>query len=176
MGLFDSTSKKSTTNEIDNRATNAAGNSGVAVGGDNNRITVTDNGAVNRSLDSLVEGNKTALDFAENFGEMAFDLTGEAVGESFDYSAGVTDRAFDAIDETSRQTFGFLGDAFDGAITESRLARESAVDAAIETNKRINDIYSTVGRESADQSFSMLKVVALLVGVVGLGVLISART
>lgn len=174
MGLFDSTSKKSTTNNVDNRATNAAGNTGLAVGGDRNFITVTDNGATNKALDSLVEGNKSALDFAESFGESAFDLTGRSVSESFDFSAGVNDRAFDAIDHSSALAYDFVGDAFDSAISESQLARESAVGAALETNKRIDDIYSSAGRESADQSFNMLKVVAVLVGVIGLGVLIRA--
>ncbi len=48
MGLFGGgNSSKRTTNNIDNRALNAAGNSGLAVGGDNNRVTVTDQGATN---------------------------------------------------------------------------------------------------------------------------------
>ncbi|WP_297531100.1 hypothetical protein [Thalassolituus sp.] len=175
MGLFGGgNSSKSTTNNIDNRALNAAGNSGLAVGGDNNRVTVTDQGATNNALNAMRAGNADALAFANEFGENAMSLAGRSLTESFDYSAGLTDRVFDAMDASSAKAFEFVGDAFDGALVESRMARENAVGAALETNERISEIYRSQGRESAEQSINMLKVLAIVVGVIGVGVVLRA--
>ena len=175
MGLFGGgNSSKSSTNNIDNRATNAAGNSGLAVGGDNNKISVLDGGAVNSAIGGIVSVNESSLNFANDFGESAFDLVGNTMSESYGFASSQTDQAFDAIDKVSEQSFSFVADAFDSALYESRMSRESAVGAALESNARIADVYATAGRESSSQSFDMIKVVAVLVGVIGLGVLLRA--
>lgn len=148
MGLFGGgNSKKSTTNNYDQRALNAAGNSGQAVMGEGNEVTVTysDHGAVNRAFDfgtaaveAMQESTGMALGFESDALERGFDFGSQAL----DYSERITDRAF----------------------AESAASRAEAFSTITETNKRVDEFYKTSGRETAEDSMQIVKIMALLVG------------
>lgn len=152
MALFGgSKSKKTTTNNVDNRALMASGNTGVAVMGEGNVVTTTDFGSVAAG----VELSRDALEYGVI-----------SMREGYGFSSGVTDRAFDAIDKTSERSFDFVNDVFDSALAHSESASAEAFDSISENNLRIDEIYKTAGRETSADSMNIIKVMAALTAVV----------
>ena len=168
MGLFGGgNSSKKTENNIDNSALNAAGNTGLAVMGDSNQITLTDQGAVaeafgfgSSALNSMQESSLAALEFGQG-----------AMDSSYGFSSGVTDRAFDSIEASSEAAYGFAADAFGSAMGATEVARAEAFNVISENNKRIDEVYKTTGRESAEDSMTIIK---LMAGLVGVGLVVMA--
>lgn len=151
MALFGgSSSKKRTTNNVDNRALNASGNEGIAVMGEGNNITTTDFGAVAAGLE---------------LGSEALEYGLESMRDSYGFSGGVTDRAFDAIDATSERSFDFVNDVFDSALAHSESASAEAFGSISESNSRIDEIYKTAGRETSADSMNIIKIMAALAAV-----------
>lgn len=137
-----SSSKKSTTNNNDNRALMAAGNSGQAVMGEGNVVNVLDGGAIN-----------DAFAFANG---------------AFEYADTASDRAFEAIDDASAAAFAFANGAFESALAQSDAARAESYNAVAESNRRIDEAYAgyrKAGRESEAESLSIIKILAVMVGV-----------
>lgn len=142
MGLFGGgNSSKSSTVNNDNRALNAAGNTGNAIMGTGNTITTTDFGAITGALEAASESMRNAYDF----------------------SSGVTDRAFDSIDSNSAEAFSFANQAMESALDESAAARGEAFSAISESNKRVDEFYKSSGRETAADSMNIIKIMAALV-------------
>lgn len=177
MGLFGGgNSKKKTTINNDNRALNAAGNSGQAVMGEGNEVNVTysDNGAVEAAFDyagDVTGAMSDAVNSAFDFGGGAIEAVQESSlaalefgRDALEHTGGVTDRAFDAIDASSSAAFSFVNNAFESALDESAQARAEAFTTINETNKRVDEFYKTSGRETAADSMKIIKWMAFLVG------------
>lgn len=188
MGLFSGgNSKKKTTINNDNRALNAAGNTGQAVMGEGNEVNVTysDHGAVEAAFDyagDVTGAMSDAVDSAFGFGDGAIEAVQESslaaleFGESslregfgfaesaMDHNARVNDRAFDAMEASSDAAFSFVNNAFESALDESAQARAEAFTTISETNKRVDEFYKTSGRETAADSMKIIKWMAFLVG------------
>ena len=168
-----SKSSKRTTNNNDNRALMAAGNTGQAVMGEGNTVFVNrlDGGAIGdafefgkSALAANIQSSNSAFEYASSANRDAINFA----SDSMSFTGGVTDRAFDAVDQSSSQAFQFVSGAFDSALEHSEAARAESFNAVSESNKRIDEAYAgyrASGRESAAESLSIIKVLALLVGV-----------
>jgi hypothetical protein len=156
MGILGGSSSKRTENNYDNRALNAAGNTGQAVMGEGNTVNViySDHGAVNSAFE---------------FGGQALQFMAEGQAGALEYSALASDRAFDAVDKASSEAYGFAGHAFDAALQDTAEARAQLFTAVSQANDRIDDVYRTSGRETTEDAMSAVKTVA---GVAGIGLLL----
>lgn len=154
MGLFGGgNSSKSTTNNYDQRQNQAAGK-GVA--GNNNYV-------VNETSDY------GAIENAFEFGESAIDGMAESQEMALEFAGGSMSRVLDSLDDNTGQAFGIVESVFERAIDSSDAARAESFGAISQNNKRMDEIYSTVGRETQDQT---MKIVMLMAGLVGASLLV----
>lgn len=146
FSLFgNSGSSSSTTNNTYTESTDATGNMGAV--GDGNIVSHTnimsDHGAVKAALDGMQESQK----------------------ESYDFAGNVAKRAFGSIDSVTEKSFDTMTHVFNKSIDNSAAARSEAFNAINASNKRVEEIYKTAGREGSDQANKTVKMLAGLVGI-----------